>query len=576
MDSRPGTSKQSVTYFDKDFEQLTLQWYEEANSDLSGNDEDDQCEESEHDSASTISLSDEESSEGGVEDLEGVESNNYFYGKNRFKWAKKAPSRFVRTPQHNIIVQLPGLRGEARAEDSATPEKVWSLLFDEEVIEELVICTNRKMRTMSGQYNDETRTEMKIYSAVFKSNHEDVRLLFATDGTGRDIFRAVMSRERFTVLLASLRFDNPDDRNERQKTEPTAAISNVFQKFFKNSQKVYSLGANVCVDEMLIGFRGRCKFKMFMPQKPAKYGIKLMLLTDARTAYAYNGYIYSGKNSDGVELTQSESKFAKPTQAVLRLSKPIHGTNRNITADNWFSSIELVNTLKERKLTFVGTLKKNKREIPREFLPSRSKPQGSTMYGFTKECTILSYVTKKNKAVLLVSSMHHGESNGPSGKPVIIEYYNNTKGGVDALDEKCAVYSCGRRTQRWSMAVFYRILDMSTVNAYVLYGSYKNNPPLSRSDFMKNLARSLVDENMRRRANNYRNPCELRTLIGRILKIDIVRPNEEAGLLEKRKYCYLCPSKLHRKTKYVCTECRKPICLECSKKLCKTCVEKKD
>nr|CAI5846326.1 unnamed protein product [Callosobruchus analis] len=75
---------------------------------------------------------------------------------------------------------------------------------------------------------------------------------------------------------------------------------------------------------------------------------------------------------------------------------------------------------------------------------------------------------------------------------------------------------------------------------------------------------------MRRRANNYRNPCELRTLIGRILKIDIVRPNEEAGLLEKRKYCYLCPSKLHRKTKYVCTECRKPICLECSKKLCKT------
>nr|CAH7768586.1 unnamed protein product [Callosobruchus chinensis] len=350
--------------------------------------------------------------------------------------------------------ELPGLRGEARAEDSATPEKVWSLLFDEEVIEELVICTNRKMRTMSGQYNDETRTEMKdvdaiemkaflgllIYSAVFKSNHEDVRLLFATDGTGRDIFRAVMSRERFTVLLASLRFDNPDDRNERQKTEPTAAISNVFQKFFKNSQKVYSLGANVCVDEMLIGFRGRCKFKMFMPQKPAKYGIKLMLLTDARTAYAYNGYIYSGKNSDGVELTQSESKFAKPTQAVLRLSKPIHGTNRNITADNWFSSIELVNTLKERKLTFVGTLKKNKREIPREFLPSRSKPQGSTMYGFTKECTILSYVTKKNKAVLLVSSMHHGESNGPSGKPVIIEYYNNTKGGVDALDEKCAVY----------------------------------------------------------------------------------------------------------------------------------------
>nr|CAI5817279.1 unnamed protein product [Callosobruchus analis] len=122
MDSRPGTSKQSVTYFDKDFEQLTLQWYEEANSDLSGNDEDDQCEESEHDSASTISLSDEESSEGGVEDLEGVESNIIFMGKIASNGQRK---------------RHPGLRGEARAEDSATPEKVWSLLFDEEVIEEL-------------------------------------------------------------------------------------------------------------------------------------------------------------------------------------------------------------------------------------------------------------------------------------------------------------------------------------------------------------------------------------------------------------------------------------------------------
>jgi len=33
-----------------------------------------------------------------------------------------------------------------------------------------------------------------FYSAVFKSNHENANTLFATDGTGTEIFRLVMSK----------------------------------------------------------------------------------------------------------------------------------------------------------------------------------------------------------------------------------------------------------------------------------------------------------------------------------------------------------------------------------------------
>lgn len=45
-------------------------------------------------------------------------------------------------------------------------------------------------------------------------------------------------------------------------------------------------------------------------------------------------------------------------------------------------------------------------------------------HGFTADKTLVSYVPKKNKAVLLVSSMHHTKcSNSESGKPEIIEYY---------------------------------------------------------------------------------------------------------------------------------------------------------
>lgn len=44
-----------------------------------------------------------------------------------------------------------------------------------------------------------------------------------------------------------------------------------------------------------------------------------------------------------------------------------------MTPDNWFSFILLALTLKEMKLIYVGTLRKNKAEVPPEFLPGKRK-----------------------------------------------------------------------------------------------------------------------------------------------------------------------------------------------------------
>lgn len=94
--------------------------------------------------------------------------------------------------------------------------------------------------------------------------------------------------------------------------------------------------------------------------------------------------------------------------------------------------------IKKRGLTFLGTLKKNKLMIPASFLPNKKRKIGSKLYGFNEKLTLLSYVPKKNKAVLLISSMHHLPKDDPdTEKPEIIADYNMTKGGVDSLDKKC-------------------------------------------------------------------------------------------------------------------------------------------
>ncbi|KAG5893483.1 hypothetical protein JTB14_031261 [Gonioctena quinquepunctata] len=133
-----------------------------------------------------------------------------------------------------------------------------------------------------------------------------------------------------------LRFDNPDTRNDRKESNRAAAITYIFETFVRNYQEVYTLSEHTCIDDLLVSFRSRCSFKIYFPKKPAKYGLKVIALTDAENNYFYNGYSYSGKQSDGSILAQQEKKLSVPSQSVIRLTKPIAKSNRNVTADNWF------------------------------------------------------------------------------------------------------------------------------------------------------------------------------------------------------------------------------------------------
>lgn len=77
--------------------------------------------------------------------------------------------------------------------------------------------------------------------------------------------RTTMSLNRYKVLVASLRFDDAQTREQRKQTDKAAPISEIFDKIIKNSQAVYRPSAYVTINEMLVPFRGRCAFRMYMP-----------------------------------------------------------------------------------------------------------------------------------------------------------------------------------------------------------------------------------------------------------------------------------------------------------------------
>ncbi|GBP18055.1 AN1-type zinc finger protein 4 [Eumeta japonica] len=96
----------------------------------------------------------------------------------------------------------------------------------------------------------------------------------------------------------------------------------------------------------------------------------------------------------------------------------------------------------------------------------------------------------------MISSMHHIESkDSTKGIPEIISFYNSSKGGVDSLNEKCAKYSCARRSRRWPLVIFYRILDIAAADSFIL----SNYDSANRLMFMKILGKSLVTPHLERR-----------------------------------------------------------------------------
>ncbi|KAJ8896070.1 hypothetical protein PR048_001412 [Dryococelus australis] len=277
-------------------------------------------------------------------------------------------------------------------------------------------------------------------------------------------------------------------------------------------------------------------------------------------------------------LSDEERKLTKPTQSVLRLAAPMSANKRNITADNWFSSVELVRELGRRKFAYTGTLKKNKREVPKQFLPDKTREVGSSMYGFADDMTLLSHVPKKSKSTLLVSSMHHSKyTDATNNKPEIIFFYNAIKSGVDATDQKCANYSPNRRTRRWSPAIFYCMESIIRVYADTIHTDVHGTSTLARFDFIKLLANSLIKKHKTKRQQITILPSEIRKIITDTFPgygQDGGRKTEQTDRLDKRKACRYCPYEKHKMTNYKCIKCETPNCFECSKKLCIDCVNK--
>ena len=151
----------------------------------------------------------------------------------------------------------------------------------------------------------------------------------------------------------------------------------------------------------------------------------------------------------------------------------------------------------------------NRINLPDELRQARGREVLSSVFVWHPPLMLVSYIPKRGKNVLLVSSMHEEDYITPTvaRKPDVVLFYNETKGGVDTVDQMIDTYRAKAATRRWPMIVLYTIVDVAALNAMVVLQHTNNiyfaQPPRKhRRHFLLDLGKALVKPQIEQRATN--------------------------------------------------------------------------
>ena len=163
---------------------------------------------------------------------------------------------------------------------------------------------------------------------------------FWENSYGRKIFSEAMARNKFQQVLRYIRFDDKATRTQRRDSDKFAAIRELWESVILNYQKVFFPHANVTIDEQVFPCRSRCPFRQYMPQKPAKFGIKFWLICDVDTYHVFQAFPYTGKTNRIQEGLGDHD--------VMKLMKLYFDTGLNVTTDNSFTNLSTAKKLTMR------------------------------------------------------------------------------------------------------------------------------------------------------------------------------------------------------------------------------------
>ncbi|XP_060800870.1 piggyBac transposable element-derived protein 4-like [Amyelois transitella] len=404
--------------------------------------------------------------------------------------------------------------------EGTSPLGLFTQIWDQPLMDSIVHETNHyAWETITGFFEtgDSMPSKSRMNDWVETSVSELYRLIgvmifmsicvrsrleeyWMTGVMGMPEFRKLMSRDHYVMLLKFLHFTDNNNIHVQGRDKKIAKIKPIIDYLNKKFQSIYVPHREVSIDESLLLWKGHLSWKQCIRSKAARFGIKSYELCEAVTGYVVNLILYAGKGTTTAEtvygFTTSTAKI------VLELFKNYLGKGYTLFMDNFYNSVPLTQFLKKHKTDVVGTLNRRRKDTPVEIqnLQDKRMARGSVV---SRHCGDVSVIAWKDvKLVTTVSTYHKTDmapghrAGQPCSKPVVVHEYNKYMGGVDLKDQKLSMYLLERkRGIKWYIKVFRRLLNISILNAYIIYcANIGQHKKMTHRQFRFKLAEELCLE----------------------------------------------------------------------------------
>ncbi|XGW33830.1 hypothetical protein V3C99_017916 [Haemonchus contortus] len=441
------------------------------------------------------------------------------------------------------------------------PIDFFELFLNDEILDLIVKETNRYGTHCNEDFQETDSEEMRRFAGLCLQMGM-VKLPRLRDYWssrpgfgGHAVASKIMARNRFEELLKYLHLAD----NENFDGDRLYKIKRFVQLFNKTAARLYSIGKEVCVDESLVPFRGRIVFRQYMPAKRHRYGIKLFKLC-AKGGYTVRIKIYAGKDPSRHEPLAD--------QVVLELMEGFLDEGRIVCTDNFYSSVGLAEKLISRRSHLVGTLRRNRKGIPKEIKETKLKRGQLCCKQKRNGVLVLKWRDKRD---LYVISTKHDATVGTSQKPEVVDDYNEMKGFVDLSDQMASYTPFVRRTMKWYKRIFFHLITQTAVvNAWKLYKDVVKNIRLN--DFKVEAVESLLNVDQSYTSSHHSH--FMRHVLKEVSKgpkgINRRRCAEFYAAMSKEQGAAMA-SKKTKRVSTRCSKCRKFFCIDCFNKKHKSC-----
>ena len=367
-------------------------------------------------------------------------------------------------------------------------------------------------------------------------------------------------------------------------------------------QDHYIVDRECALDEMTImNYHRSSPLRHLQPHKPMD-GIKVFAVCESKSGYCSN-FMFDAKE----KTTPAKFPHGKIHYYVKKLTEKLRGLWHHVYMDNYFVTVFTLKTLLAKGVYCTGTCRGGKNSdtrtgFPGAILKPRNARPRKEYEEMVADPSLYACQWQDTGTVQFLSNCHCMGNVGNLKRwingtreefeaPAVACDYNTNMAAVDRSDALRSTLTTHRKSVKWYLAIWHWTIDLSLINAYVLYKDeyetlHGNRPGrMDRKTFHTLIAEhymggkpkstSLGSSSRKRSLDASRQDAASSGIVANHQPevVQAWRPSvKTGGKPGKHEYCVRCVALLPKnsgkratRTSIRCDTCNKPLCIDCFK-----------